>query len=68
MLRMAEFWVGVAFVAFLLILAYYKVPALIAKALDERAMAAAPFSRASANRYVPALSPLLEVGARRAYP
>jgi F-type H+-transporting ATPase subunit b len=37
MLRMAEFWVGVAFVAFLLILAYYKVPALIAKALDDRA-------------------------------
>jgi F-type H+-transporting ATPase subunit b len=37
MLRMAEFWVAVAFVAFLLILAYYKVPALIARALDERA-------------------------------
>ena len=39
MLRMAEFWVAVAFVAFLLILAYYKVPALIAKALDDRAAA-----------------------------
>src|SRR5688572_12809782 len=37
MLRTAEFWVGIAFVAFLLILAYYKVPALIAKALDDRA-------------------------------
>jgi F-type H+-transporting ATPase subunit b len=37
MLRMAEFWVAVAFLAFLLILAYYKVPAMIAKALDERA-------------------------------
>jgi F-type H+-transporting ATPase subunit b len=37
MLRTAEFWVAVAFLAFLLILAYYKVPALIAKALDERA-------------------------------
>jgi F-type H+-transporting ATPase subunit b len=37
MLRMAEFWVAVAFLAFLLILAYYKVPALIAKALDDRA-------------------------------
>jgi F-type H+-transporting ATPase subunit b len=37
MLQMAEFWVAVAFVAFLLILAYYKVPALIAKALDDRA-------------------------------
>jgi F-type H+-transporting ATPase subunit b len=37
MLAMAEFWVAVAFVAFLLILAYYKVPALIAKALDDRA-------------------------------
>src|SRR5262245_30367904 len=37
MLRMAEFWVAVAFVAFLLILAYYKVPALIGKALDDRA-------------------------------
>lgn len=39
MLRMAEFWVGVAFFAFLLILAYYRVPALIAKALDDRAAA-----------------------------
>jgi F-type H+-transporting ATPase subunit b len=37
MLRMAEFWVAIAFLAFLLILAYYKVPKLIAKALDERA-------------------------------
>jgi F-type H+-transporting ATPase subunit b len=37
MLRMAEFWVAIAFLAFLLILAYYKVPALIAKALDDRA-------------------------------
>jgi F-type H+-transporting ATPase subunit b len=37
MLRMAEFWVAVAFLAFLLILAYYQVPALIAKALDDRA-------------------------------
>jgi F-type H+-transporting ATPase subunit b len=34
---MAEFWVGVAFVAFALILVYYKVPRLIAKALDDRA-------------------------------
>jgi F-type H+-transporting ATPase subunit b len=39
MLAMAEFWVAVAFVAFLLILAYYKVPALIGKALDDRAAA-----------------------------
>jgi F-type H+-transporting ATPase subunit b len=39
MLRSAEFWVGISFVAFLLILAYYKVPALIAKALDDRAAA-----------------------------
>ena len=37
MLQMAEFWVAVAFVAFLLILLYYRVPALIAKALDARA-------------------------------
>jgi F-type H+-transporting ATPase subunit b len=37
MLRMAEFWVAVAFVAFVLILVYYKVPGLIAKALDDRA-------------------------------
>ena len=36
---MAEFWVAVAFVVFLAILVYYKVPALIAKALDERAEA-----------------------------
>jgi F-type H+-transporting ATPase subunit b len=39
MLRMAEFWVAVAFVAFLLILLYYGVPKLIAKALDDRAEA-----------------------------
>ena len=34
---MAEFWVAVAFVAFLAILVYYKVPKLLAKALDDRA-------------------------------
>jgi F-type H+-transporting ATPase subunit b len=39
MLAMAEFWVAVAFVAFVAILIYYKVPKLIAKALDERAEA-----------------------------
>ena len=39
MLGMAEFWVAVAFVAFLAILVYYKVPKLIAKALDDRAEA-----------------------------
>ena len=39
MLQMAEFWVAVAFVVFLAILAYYKVPALLAKALDDRAAA-----------------------------
>jgi F-type H+-transporting ATPase subunit b len=39
MLAMAEFWVAVAFVLFLAILAYYKVPALLAKALDDRAEA-----------------------------
>jgi F-type H+-transporting ATPase subunit b len=39
MLKSAEFWVGVSFVAFFLVLLYYKVPALIAKALDERAAA-----------------------------
>jgi F-type H+-transporting ATPase subunit b len=37
MLFLAEFWVAVAFVVFLLVLAYYKVPALIAKSLDDRA-------------------------------
>jgi len=37
MLKSAEFWVGVSFVGFFLILFYYKVPALIAKALDDRA-------------------------------
>jgi F-type H+-transporting ATPase subunit b len=36
---MAEFWVGIAFVAFLAILLYYKVPKLVAKALDDRAEA-----------------------------
>jgi F-type H+-transporting ATPase subunit b len=39
MLGMAEFWVAVAFVVFVAILVYYKVPALIAKALDDRAEA-----------------------------
>lgn len=39
MLEMAEFWVGVAFVVFLLILVYYKVPKVIAKTLDDRAEA-----------------------------
>jgi F-type H+-transporting ATPase subunit b len=39
MLQMAEFWVAVAFVAFVLILLYYRVPALVAKTLDERAAA-----------------------------
>ncbi len=39
MLRTAEFWVAVSFVAFLGVLAYYKVPALIGKALDDRAAA-----------------------------
>jgi F-type H+-transporting ATPase subunit b len=34
---LAEFWVTVAFVAFVLVLLYYKVPALIGKVLDERA-------------------------------
>jgi F-type H+-transporting ATPase subunit b len=34
---MAEFWVAVAFVAFVLVLLYYKVPNLLAKALDDRA-------------------------------
>lgn len=39
MLRAAEFWVAVSFFVFLGVLAYYKVPALIAKALDDRAAA-----------------------------
>lgn len=39
MLRTAEFWVAVSFVGFLAILVYYKVPALLAKALDDRAAA-----------------------------
>jgi F-type H+-transporting ATPase subunit b len=32
-----EFWVGVAFLGFLALLIYYKVPGLVAKALDDRA-------------------------------
>jgi F-type H+-transporting ATPase subunit b len=39
MWRTAEFWVAVSFVAFLLILLYYKVPAILAKVLDDRAAA-----------------------------
>jgi F-type H+-transporting ATPase subunit b len=37
MTRTAEFWVGMAFVAFVLILLYYRVPKLLTKALDDRA-------------------------------
>lgn len=37
MLKTPEFWVAVAFFAFMAVLVYYKVPALLAKALDERA-------------------------------
>ncbi len=32
-----EFWVAVAFVGFIALLVYYKVPGMITKALDERA-------------------------------
>jgi len=39
MTRLAEFWVAVSFVVFLAILFYYKVPKLVAKALDDRAEA-----------------------------
>jgi F-type H+-transporting ATPase subunit b len=39
MLGMAEFWVAISFVVFVLILLYYRVPKLIAKALDDRAEA-----------------------------
>jgi len=39
MLQAAEFWVAVSFIAFILVLIYYKVPALLAKALDDRAAA-----------------------------
>jgi F-type H+-transporting ATPase subunit b len=37
MTRMAEFWVAIAFVAFFVIVLYYKVPGMITKALDQRA-------------------------------
>ena len=37
MTQMAEFWVAIAFVVFLLVLLYYRVPSLIAKSLDDRA-------------------------------
>jgi F-type H+-transporting ATPase subunit b len=43
---MAEFWVAIAFVVFLLILLYYKVPKLIAKSLDDRAEADAILEQA----------------------
>jgi F-type H+-transporting ATPase subunit b len=39
MTQMAEFWVAIAFAAFVLVLLYYRVPALIAKSLDDRAEA-----------------------------
>ncbi|HKD56647.1 MAG TPA: F0F1 ATP synthase subunit B [Hyphomicrobiaceae bacterium] len=39
MTQMAEFWVAIAFIAFVLVLLYYRVPALIAKSLDDRAEA-----------------------------
>ena len=37
MLKTPEFWVAVAFFAFLAVLAYYQVPGMIGKALDDRA-------------------------------
>lgn len=37
MFRSAEFWVAVSFIIFCAILLYLKVPAVIAKALDDRA-------------------------------
>lgn len=37
MTRSAEFWVGISFLVFIGILLYYKIPALLAKALDDRA-------------------------------
>ena len=36
---MAEFWVAIAFVVFLVILLWYRVPKLVAKSLDDRAQA-----------------------------
>lgn len=37
MLKTPEFWVAVSFFAFLAVVLYFKVPGMIAKALDERA-------------------------------
>jgi F-type H+-transporting ATPase subunit b len=37
MLQEAEFWVAIAFLVFVAVMLYYKVPGLIAKSLDERA-------------------------------
>lgn len=37
MLATPEFWVAVSFVGFFALIVYFKVPALVAKALDERA-------------------------------
>ena len=37
MLSQPDFWVGVSFVLFLVLLVYLKVPGMVAKALDERA-------------------------------
>ena len=39
MLQNPAFWVAIAFFCFLGLLAYYEVPALIARTLDERALA-----------------------------
>jgi F-type H+-transporting ATPase subunit b len=41
MLQMAEFWVAIAFLAFVVILLWFGVPRMITKALDERAQAIA---------------------------
>jgi F-type H+-transporting ATPase subunit b len=41
MLQMAEFWVAIAFLAFVVILLWFRVPRMITKALDERAQAIA---------------------------
>ncbi len=37
MLSQPDFWVGVSFVLFLVLLVYLKVPGMVARALDERA-------------------------------
>ena len=64
-----EFWVGVAFLGFIALLIYYKVPALISKALDDRSDALRKeIEEARKLRDEAATAPLVEMIVRQLPP